>query len=574
LFPHCIGYIFKLMKAIATHITNELISKITAAKDQYTPKDLLKAGFPQPLVEHVRITLDRLIYKELKMPTLDWLNTDNDLVREAWNDFVSIARSHSWLPNDYLYQFLNQSVEEILLIYLQPRANLADFLFEDDEELTYDQISFRTQRLTVYKYFASAIPMYMKKRNLETISRDRCKALITNLDSKLTDSYDPPEWLQKLELIFKFFNNRVDSRLFGLFFKDKEMNDLAEVFFNEERPIDRNAFIDILESPENYGKKRSSKNKKKNLAAEPPVISKKEEEKIDEEEQKLIDSFFGGYREEENKAVTKLNNRKSDGEQGKDESSSIADQFKDIVSESEVDELVDSISMLKEEKKQNENSKSLNSWFLDDREEDSAEEENATSAKPGKKEPELTKSSISTLMEEAVTSWSSLSEEQEEDKKKGENKDTGNDRKDRDEEVVFVADDDSYDNDDQQELSGNEKPPSLEGLIRPDLLDLIQGDKKRVSREEEAEKESEIEEECESELAVVLAEDKEQIIDQIFLGAEHAYQEAVHDLEEFSDWASATDYITKKIFERNDVEMDTDIAVKFINQMQSYFNEK
>lgn len=565
------------MKAIATHITNELISKITAAKDQYTPKDLLKAGFPQPLVEHVRITLDRLIYKELKMPTLDWLNTDNDLVRDAWNDFVSIARSHSWLPNDYLYQFLNQSVEEILLIYLQPRANLADFLFEDDEELTYDEISFRTQRLTVYKYFASAIPMYMKKRNLETITRERCKALITNLDSKLTDSYDPPEWLQKLELIFKFFNNRVDSRLFGLFFEDKEMNDLAGVFFREERPIDRNTFIDILESPENYGKKTPSKSKKKkSKTAETPAVRKKEEEeKIDEEEQKLIDSFFGGYREEENKAVTKLNNHKNDKEQDKDESSSIADQFKDIVSESEVDELVDSISMLKEEKKQNENSKSLNSWFFDDREDDSMAEENATPAKSGKKEPEVTKSSISTLMEEAVTSWSSLSEEEEEDKKKGKKKDTDKDRKNPDEEVVFVADDDSYDNDDQQELSGNDEPPSLEGLIRPDLLDLIQGDKKRVSREEKAEENAEkTNEPCESELAVVLAEEKEQIIDQIFLGAEHAYQEAVQDLEEFNDWSSATDYITKKIFERNDVEMDTDIAVKFINQLQSYFNEK
>jgi len=563
------------MKAIATHITNELISKITAAKDQYTPKDLLKAGFPQPLVEHVRITLDRLIYKELKMPTLDWLNTDNDLVREAWNDFVSIARSHSWLPNDYLYQFLNQSVEEILLIYLQPRANLADFLFEEDEELSYDEMSMRTQRLTVYKYFASAIPMYMKKRNLDTITRDRCKALITNLDSKLTDSYDPPEWLQKLELVFKFFNNRVDSRLFGLFFKDKEMNDLAEVFFREERPIDRNTFIDILESPENYGKKKPSKNKKKkNLAAETPVINKKEEQKIDEEEQKLIDSFFGGYRDDTIGKTKGLNNTDKTKQKDKKESSSIADQFKDIVSESEVDELVDSISMLKEEKKEKESGKSLNSWFFDDKEEDKTTENNITPGKSGKKEPEVTKSSISTLMEEAVTSWSSLSDEEEHDNVK-KNKDADNDEKDFDDEVVFIAEDDSYDsNDPESEKNNNNDVPSLEGLIRPDLLDLIQGDKKRVSREKEPEEELDKEVECESELETVLEEEKEHIIDQIFLGAEHAYQEAIRDLQEFNDWASATDYITKKIFERNDVEMDTDIAVKFINQLQSYFNEK
>jgi len=563
------------MKAIATHITNELISKITAAKDQYTPKDLLKAGFPQPLVEHVRITLDRLIYKELKMPTLDWLNTDNDLVREAWNDFVSIARSHSWLPNDYLYQFLNQSVEEILLIYLQPRANLADFLFEEDEELSYDEMSMRTQRLTVYKYFASAIPMYMKKRNLDTITRDRCKALITNLDSKLTDSYDPPEWLQKLELVFKFFNNRVDSRLFGLFFKDKEMNDLAEVFFREERPIDRNTFIDILESPENYGKKKPSKNKKKkNLAAETPVINKKEEQKIDEEEQKLIDSFFGGYRDDTIGKTKGLNNTDKTKQKDKKESSSIADQFKDIVSESEVDELVDSISMLKEEKKEKESGKSLNSWFFDDKEEDKTTENNITPGKSGKKEPEVTKSSISTLMEEAVTSWSSLSDEEEHDNVK-KNKDADNDEKESDDEVVFIAEDDSYDsNDPESEKNNNNDVPSLEGLIRPDLLDLIQGDKKRVSREKEPEEELDKEVECESELETVLEEEKEHIIDQIFLGAEHAYQEAIRDLQEFNDWASATDYITKKIFERNDVEMDTDIAVKFINQLQSYFNEK
>jgi len=250
------------MKEIAKHITDELITKITAVKDQYTPKDLLKAGFPLPLVEHVRITLERRIFEELRMPRLDWLNTDNKLVREAWDDFVSIARSHSWVPNDYLYQFLNRAVEEILLIYLQPRANLTDFIFEADDELTYDEIIFRTERLTIYKYFASALPMYMEKKDLETISKDRCRLLIRNLDSKLTASYQSSDWLQKLELLFRFFDDRVDPRLFVLFFEDKEMDDLAKAFLGLEKPLNRSEFIEVIDAPEKF-KQAASDSKSK-----------------------------------------------------------------------------------------------------------------------------------------------------------------------------------------------------------------------------------------------------------------------------------------------------------------------
>jgi hypothetical protein len=62
-------------------------------------------------------------------------------------------------------------------------------------------------------------------------------------------------------------------------------------------------------------------------------------------------------------------------------------------------------------------------------------------------------------------------------------------------------------------------------------------------------------------------------IKELFQGSEIAFEEAIEEIAEFSEWKAATRYIEKEIFSRNLIDMYDEVAVDFTDQLHSYFME-
>ncbi|MDZ7681943.1 MAG: hypothetical protein U5J63_09610 [Fodinibius sp.] len=72
----------------------------------------------------------------------------------------------------------------------------------------------------------------------------------------------------------------------------------------------------------------------------------------------------------------------------------------------------------------------------------------------------------------------------------------------------------------------------------------------------------------------ILQNDRDLFVEEIFRGSERAYEQAVEDIAAFDSWRDVSKYIEKEIFKRNLVDMYSEAAVDFTDQLQTYFLEK
>ncbi len=66
---------------------------------------------------------------------------------------------------------------------------------------------------------------------------------------------------------------------------------------------------------------------------------------------------------------------------------------------------------------------------------------------------------------------------------------------------------------------------------------------------------------------------EEYYIREIFRGSASDYKKALRQLTECEDWREAYPFIDREIFERNDVDLYSDVAVHFTDMMQTYFSD-
>lgn len=231
-------------------IIDRLVGAITADKPYYQLNDLLSAGIPAFIVERVLLEMNQKLQSDLQFPASKWVNEDSELIRESWQDFVLSCTSASHIPKSELYHLLGDVVEQIVKVYLEPRKHMASYIFQGDEELSAGEAERRCSALTIYRHFAKAVPLYMQKKKLKQLSRERCERLIENLDNRLVASYEADDWERILEPIFILFGGKVDASLLSLYFRDKNLNGIAERICEERGALSRARLYSILKDPE------------------------------------------------------------------------------------------------------------------------------------------------------------------------------------------------------------------------------------------------------------------------------------------------------------------------------------
>lgn len=554
------------MQKVIDQITDKFIGQIGTERPFYSPQQLLKAEIPVYIVERIRLLLEDKVLSDLKRTESVWVDTGNKLFVSAQNDFENAAISCSVIPHQKLYDILHATVSDIVSVLVEPRKNIAPYIFREETVLSFEEVSKRCARLMVYKHFGTAIPLYMKKRELDELTIERCQSLVSNLDARIVSDYTAENWSQKLEMLFSLCGGKLAPELLQRFFRDKGFDNTAEIFSSIDVAVTQSTFIEML-STENFKmeliKEQESEVKSVSESTKPADVAEEAKEEIPEEVEE----------EEEN----------------------LASLFQSEAVEPDINEILGDIEQEETLVFDNvDDSESLNNIFLsedENAEEEEEEEEDSEPISNQKEDKQAFKSNLTSILDQAKDSYKGVVQDDDGfESELIEEDDLIQDAFQPDEETKDPILEEHIGSEDDNSSEDEEEKPMWAQFLSEDQMEVMM-----ASREEEEEPESEptfntllvededdeifVEEEAVEdssatmELNEYLMDSEERWVSDIFSGKQKAYDRGINELGQFDNWNEASVFLQQEIFSKQKVDMFSEEAIEFIDTLQSYFKE-
>ncbi|MEQ9278838.1 MAG: hypothetical protein RLN83_05030 [Balneola sp.] len=549
------------MQKVIDQITDKFTGQIGTERPFYSPQQLLKAEIPVYIVERIRLLLEDKVLSDLKKTDSVWVDTENKLFVSAQNDFENAAISCSVIPHQKLYDILHATVSDIVSVLVEPRKNIAPYIFREESVLSFEEVSKRCARLMVYKHFGTAIPLYMKKRELDELTIERCQSLVSNLDARIVSDYTAENWSQKLEMLFSLCEGKLAPELLQRFFRDKGFDNTAEIFCSIDVAVTQSTFIEML-STENFKmeliKEQESEVKSVSESTKPAKVAEKVKEEIPEEAEE----------EEENLASLF-------------QSEAVEPDINEILGDIEQEETLvfDSVD----------DSESLNNIFLSE-DENAEEKEDSEPVSNQKEDKQAFKSNLTSILDQAKDSYEGVVQGDEEfESELIEEDDLIQDAFQPDEETNDPILEEHISSEEEDSSEGEEEKPMWAQFLSEDQMEVMM-----ASREEEEEEsepfhnplfieddddeifmEEEVVEDSSAtmELNEYLMDSEDRWVSDVFSGKQKAYDRGINELGQFDNWNEASVFLEKEIFSKQKVDMFSEEAIEFIDTLQSYFKE-
>lgn len=533
------------MQQIIDQVTNRLYKVVKNTKTPVSPEQLLLKGFQPFIVEHIRYLVIDKMMDDLTYPDTDWVAQDNKVIDASWNEFINSNIKHIQIPPNELFDIIENAVFQLLILLIEPRVHIPDLLFKSQTSLSYQEIVNRCEKITVHKQFATAIPLYMKKKRIDEISRERCASLVENLDERLISGFKPKDWAKRLEPLFTLLDDEVDTQLLFKYFKDNGRFKASWIFGEMDNIVSKEVFVKILDSEElkdligdKYDKSQSSDTLYEEFFN--PTAREKT----------LLDTFLEIESEEdedasifENKPVEQTNNKEK----------------KSVSKTEEKDDL-----------------NSLNSQFIEP-------SETPKKSKPSRyhdeEENEQLKKSISSLLGDAKFVMEEREEGEDKTKEFIDFESPVYDEDDK--KAIEIPDSQSINLDDLKEDESDsdlgDDAPMWTRFLTPDQMDVLMKRRDDDDDEDNPVIDVEVSEDDgkskskKEDLKSFLSNQKTDFKKQIFKKTGKDYESSLLKLETFEEWEEAADYIENEIFTKNKVDLLSEIAVEFLDTTQNYF---
>lgn len=545
----------KFMQRTIQQITQQLVDQLPENDQYYRLDELRSWDFPSFVIRRIKIELERNLAESMIIPKTDWANTQSDAVLDAWQKFVDAIQAEARLPASYGKTVIETAVADVIEMLVQPRKNVPHVIFGTDEELTAEEIRERLKAVVVYPHFSRLIPRYMQKKELDTLTKKRCAAIISNADKKLTENYSPLNWAQMLEPLFKLVGGNIDTNLLRLFFEDKDMPRIARKLDLMNDTLSRAHLIEVLSSPdlldfEGYEDEQSSLfgNQPETLSDQPKQSShipeptkKPESNKDSSDEETNVDEAFGIAEEKESKEVESTEETEADETLNKNFTEP-EEEFPD----KKIEEDEDSLNTVFREQDEE-----VIAGEATDSDQEKVIEENAA------EDPEEEKPQEIDLKADKENDQESVEEtDQPVEQSSSQNGQSSQDDEETPIWMRYMSDEEVEEYEKEQAA---EKEAEESGFIEEPIIDLTKED----ASDEEVKA-----------LKKQLKVDREFFVEEIFRGSDRAFEEAVEEIASHDSWRDVSKYIEKDIFKRNLVDMYSEAALDFTDQLQTYFSGK
>ena len=575
------------MNRIIQIVTENLSGLLPDSQQNYKPEDLRSWGFPSFIVRRIQVELERNLAESMHLPKTDWANMQSSEVQEVWQQFIVAIRNQAWLPASYARTVIETAVADVLEMLVEPRKNIPQAIFGNDEQLSREQLNERLKVLVVYRHFARLLTRYMEKKDLDVLTKDRCTEIIKKADEKVISRYTPLNWAQMLEPLFKLMNEQIDSSLLRLFFEDKKMPRIARKFDFMEKSVNRAVLIETLSSPESLNMEGFEEDQSDLFGTSETTGEDDTDVKDDFDDESEEEKETGNEQEESKEPEQEGNAEEADDEFEQDLADTFLKKNRQEKTEDTGEEASDKDDVVNEEEEptplSNKSGESniefeheeatINTIFADDHEaEESVESENGEEAEEGLNdyfdEEETGEEEISTAEDEVEAEQHEQKEVREpEPESSGDAEPEANDE-DKGIEITAAEKHETpmwqrfMSTEELEQLANEEEEESSDdsGFIEEPIFDLTM--EKEPTEEEIAE------------LGSVLEDKRSYFVENIFGGSEMAYEEALEKIASKKGWRDASRYIEKEVFKRNLIDMYSEEAVDFTDRMHNYFMER
>lgn len=577
------------MNRTIRQLTDSLTDLLPEDQQYYKLSDLRSWGFPGFIVNRIRVELERNLAESMRLPQTDWANMQSDTVQTIWKQFISAIRNEAWLPASYAATVIETAVGDVLEILVEPRKNIPDVVFGTENELTPEQLNKRVDVLVVYPHFASLLPRYMKKKSLETLTKDRCREIISRADQKITGRYTPLNWAQLLEPLFQLFDEQIDSSLLRLFFEDKKMARIARKFDFMDEEVDRAKLIETISSPESLnlmGYEDDQSDLFEAESTEAKLEAEAEDDQIQEqgtvvENRSAEVSFDDDLSEDEKQGSGEINTQNNGSEKKEHpEPDQFTEEPEDTGSPLNAIFSEETDAETEEEIPEDGTDFSLNDNFEESEEEDEDENE---------KEPpfqEETSAETEVVKEEDESDEPEVEEMQEaseEEEEVEENPETGIDfseevKKETPMWQRFMSEEElELDNEEDNDNEPGDIFSETGAEVAEESEDEEAGDKQDKPVFDlifDLSENQEPDEEEVTSLRKVLQPERDYFVEEIFGGSDRAFDEALEDIASKKDWRNASRYLENEVFKRNMIDMYSEQAIEFTDRLHNYFLKK
>lgn len=605
------------MEQLIRNVTTSITEQLSGDKSFYTPGDLREYDIPEFLIQRVEIEIYRNLNESIVPPHSEWADMSANDVEDAWEQFIDAIVAEVRMPASFASTVFETAIADVMEMILKPRKAIPDILFGPKKKLTLSDVEKQLSAITVNSHLSQAVYKYMTRKGLSEIEIGTARRVVMKVDERITANYNSLNWAQLLQPLFILAGPKIDTELFRVFFRDRNMDRISRRFDLLSGSLNKIEFIETLSSPdllneEGYeddqvslfdvqqseesepGNQTGSSSDKidkqiksdpendsrslNNLASESPeetftapdqekVFGRSKSNDLDPEESVFFDEGEDDYEDEiepdQEKAEDSLAGSFQGRREGKDDSGSGSDDINDTIHSEPARE---------PGPEESDDDLPLYSRFDSDSNDDDAhpEEDDADN----RFADQFLYGEDNKTDED--TDWiSEAADVRDEPEKESEtppvvseadkSKEFGLDEGAEDDDPIwhsFLGDEDLIEEEDIPEYSGfanlDETDTEKEDDEEAPLIDLTVKESEGDSAEH---------------LIGWLKDDEERFISHIFSGSGKAYEEALIDLNQLDDWKQASRFIEKEIFARNLVDMYDEEAVDFTDRLQTYFDE-
>jgi hypothetical protein len=572
----------------------------------------------------VEVEIYRNLNESIVPPHSEWADMSADDVEQAWEQFIEAIVAEVRMPASFSSTVFETAIADVMEMILQPRKAIPDILFGPQKTLKADEVEKRLSFISVNSHLAQAVYKYMKRKGLAEIEIGTARRVVMKVDERITANYNSLNWAQLLQPLFILAGPKIDTELFRIFFRDRNMDRISRRFDLLSGSLNKIEFIETLSSPDLLNEEGYEDDQVSLFDAQMADDSgiKENSDNVDPQDDdktsknSVSESAEAQDFQKSSATITPDKSETLGDEDDADQTTEDTDPDKGTVMVQEEDPKETDDSILGSFQDHRRSVKSTGDQAMNDAKDDPEhyprkdDEDNA-----GSPEDETDESPLYSRFDADEKDSEGLNkyEEDEDDttderfaaqilyEEESVDEDDADDLDELENNPESHKESESEETDDSSEdetasdemineetSETEEESPIWQSYLGEDEYDDEENDNTTEYSEysdlnyEDADEEEEPlidltvqenEVETAEQLIGWLKIDEERFRSHIFSGSDKAYEEALVDLNQLDNWNQASRFIEKEIFARNLIDMYDEEAVDFTDRLQAYFDE-
>lgn len=248
------------MEQLIRNLKTSFTEKLSENKSFYTPDDLREYDIPEFLVQRVEVEIYRNLNESIVPPYSEWADMSAVEVEEAWEQFIDAILAEVRMPVSFADTIFETAIADVMDLILEPRKSIPEMLFGPQKELSVQELEKQLPAITVNSHLAQAVYKYMVRKEIEEIDIQTARRVVIKVDERITANYNSLNWALMLQPLFILAGPKVDTDLFRIFFRDRDMDLISTRFDLINRSLNKREFIETLSSPDLLNEEENDEN--------------------------------------------------------------------------------------------------------------------------------------------------------------------------------------------------------------------------------------------------------------------------------------------------------------------------